>query len=458
MKSKHKRIISIFLVLLFIFALTSCTQNTADKTKYIDDDEDDSPLQIYLMYWDRLERNAIKEFNSLVYKEIIDGRKIEITEFDLEHADDMYSRISSEMMAGGGPDILLIDTGFNCKNDFVKMAQQNSFADMDILASNSGTFNFDDYNEMVLDAGIINGTRTLMPYSYSVPYAFTTKEILEENNIELPENMTYESLFSMISTYEKTHPNSNFNISNYLLSDIFSLNNPTLKLDSEITRKYHSRIKKVFEATDNSYDCKDHFNGTAKGEDLLYFDISNIENQFGIISGAYNLSNNYFNNNIIFFGMPSDNKGNTKAYINRSIAININSKHKNDAFKFAEYMMSYDVAVSKDPQETFHSEIKLPVNKKAYEEYKRVFTTEALEYYCEYEEGKKCLGKVLPEDISKEFIYIIEGVKTCEFNGRFFYLYNCGILEPLQDYYKGKIDYDTMVEQINNKYDIYKSE
>lgn len=457
MKSKSKRIISIFIVLLYILALTSCTQNTASKAEYIDDMEDNSPLQIYLMDWDRLERESIKEFNNLVASKKIDGRKIEITEFDLEHIDDMYSRISSEMMAGGGPDILLIDTSFNCENDFVKMSQQNSFADMDILASSSGTFKFDDYNEMVLDAGIINGTRTLMPYSYSVPYAFTTKEVLEENNIELPENMTYESLFSMISTYEKTHPISKFNISTYLLSDIFSLNNPTLELDSEITKKYHSRIRKEFEANDNSYVYKDHFNGTIKGEDLLYIDLSSNENQFAMIASVYNITNSYFDNNIIFFGIPSDSKGNTKAYINRSMTININSKHKNDAFKFVEYMMSYDVAVSKEPQETFHSDIKLPVNKKAYEEYKRVFTTEALEYHCEYED-KYCTGQVISADLAKQSIDIIEGVKTCEFNGHFFYLYNCGILEPLQDYYKGEIDYDTMVEQINNKYYIYKSE
>ena len=160
-----KNLIYILIIALFTsLILASCTQ----KDPYLDDDEDDTPLQVYLIYYDFYQKDAINKYNGAIDDGIIKGRKIEITEFEMEEIENMYDRISSEIMSGEGPDIIFFGGIADYYLDLAKMAKQDAFADMNVLIEKSETFSFDDYNKSALDAGIVGGKRVMMPLSYKV--------------------------------------------------------------------------------------------------------------------------------------------------------------------------------------------------------------------------------------------------------------------------------------------------
>lgn len=451
MKRLLKKVALFIAAFLVLTALSSCTLLQSTETAYIDDVDDDGPLKIYLLnFVSDNERIVIKQYNSIAARGLIDSPEIEITEFEIEQMEDMNKQIATEMMAGKGPDIIFIDYPYCSKNDFVKISANNAFADMDILAKNCETFNFEDYNEMVMDASVINGKRYMMPISYTVPYVITTKEVFEKNNIELPEKLDFENTLSIITEYEMNNPMDNYGFIYYLQDDIFSLGTSKVSLDSDIFKKYNERHRRLHIERNNSVPVDNITEKVCDAEELLYFEYFSWQpnNQYNVFSYLYNKANNYSQNNIVFLEMPCNHDGVTKAFIDKAIAINSNSKHKNAAFKFVEYLMSYGINIGVDIAN-------LPVNKKAYEEYKRRFTTETKDIF-----GlDNALEQVIPSDLAEDCINIIENVSTCEFIGQAQAIMGHEEMrKPFYDYWMQETDYDTMIKELKSKLDLYYSE
>lgn len=76
--------------------------------------------------------------------------------------------------------------------------------------------------------------------------------------------------------------------------------------------------------------------------------------------GNYNIIENKFQSNIIVFKQPLGKNNPIKSYVQSGLVININSKHKNEAFDFVQFMLSK--SVQSDAIKT----IDLPVNKESY--------------------------------------------------------------------------------------------
>jgi len=196
-----KKLITLIIIVL-LFSLASCST----QASYVDDESDDSKLQVYLLFYHSYEIDAIKKYNIRVGSGGIDGRQIEVTIYQYEQMDDMYSRLTDELMVGEGPDLVIIDNNFCIENDFVKLVSQGIFADMDILAANSSAFNYADYNKMVMEAAIIDGTRPFMPVSYYVPCIYSTEGAITNSGIEMPDKLTYENILDILDEFEQNRP------------------------------------------------------------------------------------------------------------------------------------------------------------------------------------------------------------------------------------------------------------
>ncbi len=72
----------------------------------------------------------IQKYNNYCLKKLDESYQIEIVEFDSE--DTMLTKISTEIMAGKGPDIISL----NQKLPFEKLIDNGSFADIDELLRN----------------------------------------------------------------------------------------------------------------------------------------------------------------------------------------------------------------------------------------------------------------------------------------------------------------------------------
>lgn len=102
---------------------------------------------------------------------------LQIQEYvDHNAADEIYQQVAAEIMAGKGPDVLLLNDLFL---DTEKLVRQGVFADMEPFFEADG-FDWTPYQQTIMDGGVWNGKRYIIPLSYNFPLLFTTREALEE--------------------------------------------------------------------------------------------------------------------------------------------------------------------------------------------------------------------------------------------------------------------------------------
>ena len=151
MKNKIAIILTLqFIITVFVFS--GCGESTASSN---------SSKLTYCAYNEDVICDIIKRYNKYCTKHYDESYQIEIVEFDSE--DTMLTKISTEIMAGKGPDIISL----NQKLPFEKLIDNGSFADIDELAElYKSDIDFDDYNSTIMDCGIYNGKRYIIPIAY----------------------------------------------------------------------------------------------------------------------------------------------------------------------------------------------------------------------------------------------------------------------------------------------------
>ena len=410
---------------------------------YIDDTEDDNPIRIFCLFPD----SFIDGYNKTKPK---GTREIELVEIDfrsIEDIKDAYDNILKEITLGGGPDIIFISNHMSKSIDLHKTSESNAFADMDILIENSETFNFNDFKKDALDAGIINDKRVLIPISYYSEYMIGVKESFEYNGLEIPEEFTMDTFIGIVEDYyQNTNSPAFFNSWEpyYLLSEFIQIGKPIEKSD---------RLKRLFEVFKEDHKRNNDYQNTVNNftdnflnDHILFYNTWKV-NQYGDLHMYYNILNNKNESNMIIFEMPINENRFSKAYINEGFLININSKHKNEAF--IEYVLSEQV------QSQLGIIPNLPINKKAYENRTNGF----FDGYCgcfDYDFGVE--ETEIPMELKMDYVDYINNFQSYEYLGIFNYIYFNIAKEIIEDYYNDKITFDEMIDEINNKLSIYYTE
>jgi ABC-type glycerol-3-phosphate transport system substrate-binding protein len=139
------------------------------------------------------------------YKEIYPN-----VELIVEDIGDNYfvygTRLSAELAAGTGPDILFPQFMFGA--DMYKMADAGAFLDLNEFIQQDENFNFSDYVMPVLDGGIYNGKRYLMPYEYNVNVFISIPSKLDEIGFDMTST---NNPISFISEITRTLPKAQTN-------------------------------------------------------------------------------------------------------------------------------------------------------------------------------------------------------------------------------------------------------
>lgn len=108
-----------------------------------------------------------------------------------------YNQLSAQIMAGEGPDVLLIDDQFM---DVEKLVRQGVFADMEPFFQ-ADQFDWEPYNQGVMDAGVWNGKRFVIPLAYDFPLLFSTKEVLAEAGFDVDACKDYQGFLDETSRF-----------------------------------------------------------------------------------------------------------------------------------------------------------------------------------------------------------------------------------------------------------------
>ena len=449
-----KNKIAIILTLQFIitvFAFSGCGESTASSN---------SSKLTYCAYYEDAICDIIKRYNKYCTKHHDESYQIEIVEFDSE--DTMLTKISTEIMAGKGPDIISL----NQKLPFEKLIDNGSFADIDELAElYKSDIDFDDYNSTIMDCGIYNGKRYIIPIAYCPNILITTQEILDKYNLENT-NFSFKELEIRLS--DKDH--------SYAL---FGNKDETYKFFLSYVNEYVDFYNKTTEfSSDEFTESLDYIgkmirNDNSRKEGTTWDIIGNYlfrTSQLSFDGSMMSTLNSYFyiyNNNSTPVIIPNYNKkaNAVSAFVQCGIALNNNSNNKEKALAFIQYVLSYDIqklwsGSSSSPSIVVRA---LPVNKAAFEYVidhtsKRVYD---INDDGEYEKSEEEYS----DEIKTKFfndLDMINSISSCtlydylEFENTY---YNSSVIgDIVNDYLNGDISKEKFIRQLSAATEIYLTE
>lgn len=320
-----KTIISINICIFMLLTLFGCN-NT--------DEQDNSKdlLTIYVVNEHPIIR-LIEEYNDSTT-----FAKINVVDF--QDNETLNSKLSAELMAGKGPDIVLYDSNYNGVSNIEKMMALDVFADYNELIKadiSDSAIDFNNYYENILDSGVYNGKRFFMPISYIPDILITTAEACDKYKINLNDSITYENAENMLSEcLSKGNESKDISVFYYINEELYALidsnidffsRTDTLKSD-EFLNNIDVLSDLILPADQNdTSNNRDPLDSILQGNTMfasLYQITGSEPNGLGYI--YYYLKSN--EQTPLIMNNLSDSKNTFSAYIDKGFLINNNSNKK----------------------------------------------------------------------------------------------------------------------------------
>lgn len=429
-----KVIITVSVCILMVLTLFGCNSEN-------DNNNNDDLLTIYVVN----EHPIIRLIDA--YNDSNKSDKINVVE--IQDGDTLNSKLSAELMAGKGPDIVLYDSSYNGISNMEKMMALDVFADYNELIKNDSSdssIDLKNYNEVVMDSGIYKGKRYFMPISYMPNFLITTTKLSDEYSIDTSKSITYEKSPKVLSKYlnkaKKSENMSGFyNVNEELYAlidsniDFFNKTN-TLQSD-KFLNNLNALSELILPADKNNSLGTDPLELVLKGNTMfasLYQITGSEPNGMGYI--YY-----YFKSNSqtpLIMNNLSDSEDTSSAFIDKGFLINNNSDKKESAFKFVKYMLSEDVQCN--------SEVGLPVNKAAQ---KKLIEEIDLDSYNMEKDSDY-------NNFISNYSNALDGINKCGFRNDYFN--NSIINDVVSKYVSGDITEKQFIKEIQGKTQLYLNE
>lgn len=429
-----KVIITVSVCILMVLTLFGCNSEN-------DNNNNDDLLTIYVVNEHPIIR-LIDKYND-------SNKSDKINVVKIQDGDTLNSKLSAELMAGKGPDIVLYDSSYNGISNMEKMMALDVFADYNELIKNDSSdssIDLKNYNEIVMDSGINNGKRYFMPISYIPNFLITTTKLSDEYSIDSSKSITYEKSPKVLSKYlNKAKKSENmsgfFNVNEELYAlidsniDFFNKTN-TLQSD-KFLNNLNALSELILPADKNNSLGTDPLELVLKGNTMfasLYQITGSEPNGMGYI--YY-----YFKSNSqtpLIMNNLSDSEDTSSAFIDKGFLINNNSDKKESAFKFVKYMLSEDVQCN--------SEVGLPVNKAAQ---KKLIEEIDLDIYNMEKDSDY-------NNFISNYSNALDGINKCGFRNDYFN--NSIINDVVSKYVSGDITEKQFIKEIQGKTQLYLNE
>lgn len=329
MKKVFSNSIILAILCAMLLSFTSCDEykiKSNEKLKYYTSNAEDDFSSL------------IKQYNKICLEKYDESYQIEIIEF--ENNDDMCTKMSTEIMAGEGPDIFSLSQ----KLPFEKMAANSTLLDVDELINTYySEINFDDYNAKVMESGVINGKRYFVPLAYSIDAFISTEETLGKYNL-VSTDFSYEALNDALSQsgesyslFGSTEDNLNFFYS--FLAQFFDYNSSEIEFD---TKDFSESLDYIYDLINN--DTTDEniyyflYENISKGDSVFYKQFSSFELMVRTYAYLY-----YYSSTPVLVNNFSQSENIISASVDFGIAFNSNCKHKEKLLPFIEYCLSESI-------------------------------------------------------------------------------------------------------------------
>lgn len=441
-----KNKIAIILTLQFIitvFAFSGCGESTASSN---------SSKLTYCAYYEDAICDIIKRYNKYCTKHYDESYQIEIVEF--ESQEEMKLKMSTEIMAGEGPDIFSLSQ----KLPFEKLTDSKTIADVNELISEfSYDIGIDNCNSKIMDAGVIDGKRYFIPLFYSPDVFITTEETLNKYNLTSSE-FSFKALSEKLSKNKKEYSlfgSADDNIAFFysFLDQYIDFNSGNTEFNSD---KFSEDLDSIYSLIKN--DTTD--------ENVNYFLYENINNgasilykempAFSIIVKTYSCLK-YLGSTPVFVNNYNMDDDSISASIDVGIAVNDNCKNKEKLLPFIKYCLPCDVQKNMSEECMY-----LPVNSDAMEK-----CIDSIDEAIDFgdlivSDKEKAIVETAQSAAIRDYKYIINNITKCNLYG-FNYLsdtyFNSSVISDIVDkYLNGDISNEKFIRQLTAATEIYLKE
>ena len=386
------------------------------------------------------EGSSIWDYN----KHCTDSDKIiEIVEF--ETAEELKNKLSTELMSGGGPDLISADCLSAAGISYEKLIEQGCFADINEIIeadTSQDKINLSDYNENALQSGVINGNRYYIPFYFMPNFYVASQQDLEKYISADTKSLSYNDLIKINDKIneEKSDKVITLNADGYLWSYVYDnvdFLNKTYSFDVEFSKT----AEKLKELKSSGNEIKEEiFNEFVISPYQIYEYCAEIEK-----SG----------DNVKLIGKPSTNTDVLSAQLCDIYFINKNSRKKQELMEFIKFALSEEeqnnvtgAGIEKyDNTTSYYNGSYFPVNKKSYKTLMN--NAKEIKYL---DDTAKISNK------SSEYLENMLGqISDYQFPQSTNYMTEVGS-ELINDYVNGKISTQKFTESLKSKTKIYMEE
>lgn len=441
-----KKIISAFLILQLVFVsftFSGCHKNTTLN---------DSRCLKYYTYCEDSICDLINKYNKYCTVNYNDTYKIEIIKFDSE--EEMKLKMSTEIMAGEGPDIFSLSQ----KLPFEKLTDSKTIADVNELISEfSYDIGIDNCDSKIMDAGVIDGKRYFIPLFYSPDVFITTEETLNKYNLTSSE-FSFKALSEKLSKNKKEYSlfgSADDNIAFFysFLDQYIDFNSGNTEFNSD---KFSEDLDSIYSLIKN--DTTD--------ENVNYFLYENINNGASILykempafSGIVRTYSclKYLGSAPVFVNNYNMDDDSISASTDVGIAVNDNCKNKEKLLPFIKYCLSCDVQKNMSEECMY-----LPVNSDAMEK-----CIDSIDEVIDFEDiivsdKEKAIVETAESAAIRDYKYIINNITKCNlysFNCLSDTYFNSSVISDIVDkYLNGDISKEKFIHQLTAATEIYLKE
>lgn len=320
------KILILALILSAFPFLTACTDSKDDETKtekltyYVTDDS-----------YGRFKTFA-ERYNRYCYDAYENDPSYQIEFVKFESEEELYAKLSTELMAGKGPDLVSLEQ----KLPFEKLMKQNVFMNIyDLLENNSTDDEVDwtEYNQTILDACSYDGNLYILPVAFGNDVLIADRSILERYDVTAKpgSTLTYGNLSDDFSHYfsasDKAPFLSNGTAENIFYNFIFNyvdFANEEVYFDTPEFESALDDVLKIMETVEDAYDFDIGSNSLFEGTGF----------SFTATAWTYGTQNSFE----IFNGLSKD-EDDYNAYIQIGFAINKNSKKTDQLLSLINYSL-----------------------------------------------------------------------------------------------------------------------
>ena len=175
-------------------------------------------------------------------------------DYQIYGQDEYDSVIRTELPAGKGSDLVLLDTV--TIRDVYKTMSTGLFENLDPYFAKDDEITLGDYVSGVMDGGVFRGERLIVPLAYSLPIYMTTRSLLDELGVSAESLSTCEGFTEAAKCYRELYPDG------------------TLYLDTNFLDPLSPTMRKLYYAWNPAFIDYENMEITAEEEQVrLYADL-----------------------------------------------------------------------------------------------------------------------------------------------------------------------------------------